>query len=131
MDPYGLVSKAGVWHWVEERESGIEVTVRVPCDRFDLFRRLFAAQPTELPDYDGESERVTARLSYPVLSAVRHLLAFSDQVEKERAQRSQWLRPMVMSRSCRRASWVTRSRSSSGVSSASRKSEAVMSIWST
>ncbi|MGW0884053.1 helix-turn-helix transcriptional regulator [Streptomyces sp. NPDC002671] len=125
VDPYGLVSKAGVWYlvadrrgrprlfradrvhlahllddpvrrragveladaWevlrrqVEGRESGIEVTVRVPCDRFDLFRRLFAAQLTEVRDFDGESEWVTARLSYPVLSAVRHLLAFSDRVE--------------------------------------------------
>lgn len=46
-------------------------------------------------------------------------------------QSSQWPRPMEMSRSCRVASWVTRSRSSAGASRASRNSEAVISIWST
>ncbi|MFG2353576.1 helix-turn-helix transcriptional regulator [Streptomyces sp. NPDC048521] len=66
---------------VEEREDGVEVTVRVRRELLDLFRRMVAAQLTALPDDDGESAWVTARLSYPVLRAVRQLLAFSDRVE--------------------------------------------------
>ncbi|MBL1109674.1 YafY family transcriptional regulator [Streptomyces sp. 5-8] len=76
---------ADVWEvlrrQVEERENGVEVTVRVPRDLLDMFRRVAAAQLTDLPDDDGESEWVTARLTYPVLRAVRQLLAFSDRVE--------------------------------------------------
>lgn len=67
---------------VEERpEDGIDVTVRIRRERLDMFQRMAAAQLTALPDDDGESDWVTARLSYPVLRAVRQLLAFSDQVE--------------------------------------------------
>ncbi|AOR31962.1 DNA-binding transcriptional regulator [Streptomyces fodineus] len=66
---------------VEERRGGIDVTVRVRRDRLDLFQRIVAAELTAPPDDDGESEWVTARLSYPTLRAVRQLLAFSDQVE--------------------------------------------------
>jgi predicted DNA-binding transcriptional regulator YafY len=80
------VELADVWEvlrrQVEERpEDGIDVTVRVRRERLDMFQRMAAAQLTELPDDDGESEWVTARLSYPVLRAVRQLLAFSDNVE--------------------------------------------------
>ncbi|MEU6090346.1 YafY family protein [Streptomyces sp. NPDC047085] len=80
------VELADVWEvlrrQVEERpEDGIDVTVRVRRERLDMFQRMAAAQLTELPDDDGESEWVTARLSYPVLRAVRQLLAFSDTVE--------------------------------------------------
>ncbi|MGW7823301.1 helix-turn-helix transcriptional regulator [Streptomyces puniciscabiei] len=66
---------------VEEQQGGIEVTVRVRRERFDMFQRVAAAQLTAVPDDDGESEWVTARLTYPVLPAVRQLLGFSDQVE--------------------------------------------------
>ncbi|OXY90809.1 helix-turn-helix transcriptional regulator [Streptomyces diastatochromogenes] len=80
------VELADVWEvlrrQVEERpEDGIDVTVRIRRERLDMFQRMAAAQLTELPDDDGESEWVTARLSYPVLRAVRQLLAFSDQVQ--------------------------------------------------
>ncbi|MER6073045.1 YafY family protein [Streptomyces sp. NPDC001817] len=67
---------------VEERPGdGVDVTVRVRRERLDMFQRMMAAQLTELPDDDGESDWVTARLTYPALRAVRQLLAFSDQVE--------------------------------------------------
>ncbi|MEV6114322.1 WYL domain-containing protein [Streptomyces sp. NPDC052109] len=66
---------------VEERKGGVDVTVRVRRERLDLFQRIVAADLSGPPDDDGESEWVTARLTYPVLRAVRQLLAFSDQVE--------------------------------------------------
>ncbi|GHI04801.1 DNA-binding transcriptional regulator [Streptomyces cellostaticus] len=80
------VELADVWEvlrrQVEERpQDGIDVTVRIRRERLDMFQRMTAAQLTELPDDDGESDWVTARLSYPALRAVRQLLAFSDQVE--------------------------------------------------
>ncbi|MFJ9868796.1 helix-turn-helix transcriptional regulator [Streptomyces sp. NPDC101165] len=80
------VELADVWEvlrrHVEERpEHGIDVTVRIRRERLDMFQRMAASQLTELPDDDGESDWVTARLTYPVLRAVRQLLAFSDQVE--------------------------------------------------
>ncbi|MEU9368388.1 YafY family protein [Streptomyces avermitilis] len=125
VDPYGLVSKAGVWYlvadrrakpqlfradrvrsanlladpvrrrpgveladaWevlrrrVEERPSEIEVTVRVRRDRLDMFRRLSASSLAALPEDDGESEWVTARLSYGFVREARQLLMFSDLVE--------------------------------------------------
>ncbi|WP_336116098.1 helix-turn-helix transcriptional regulator [Streptomyces sp. PTD9-10] len=79
------VELADVWEvlrrQVEERpEDGIDVTVRIRRERLDMFQRMAAGQLTGLPD-DGESDWVTALLSYPVLRAVRQLLAFSDQVE--------------------------------------------------
>ncbi|MGW5432685.1 helix-turn-helix transcriptional regulator [Streptomyces sp. NPDC004059] len=80
------VELADVWEalrrQVEDRpEDGIDVTVRVRRARLDMFQRVMAAQLTELPDDDGESDWVTARLTFPVPRAVRQLLAFSDQVE--------------------------------------------------
>ncbi|MFF8729602.1 helix-turn-helix transcriptional regulator [Streptomyces sp. NPDC015171] len=66
---------------VEEREDGVQVTVRVRREALDMFQRMAAAQLTALPEDDGASEWVVARLSYPVLRAVRQLLAFSDRVE--------------------------------------------------
>ncbi|MGW2100878.1 helix-turn-helix transcriptional regulator [Streptomyces olivaceoviridis] len=79
------VELADVWELlrrqVEEREDGIEVTVRVRRELLDMFQRMAAAQLTALPEDDGASEWVTARLAYPVLRAVRQLLAFSDRVE--------------------------------------------------
>ncbi|MEU1463597.1 YafY family protein [Streptomyces sp. NPDC005727] len=80
------VELADVWEvlrrQVEERPGdGVDVTVRVRRERLDMFRRMAAAQLTEVPDDDGVSDWVTARLSYPVLRAVRQLLGFSDQVE--------------------------------------------------
>ncbi|MFI6356801.1 helix-turn-helix transcriptional regulator [Streptomyces sp. NPDC050743] len=80
------VELADVWEvlrrQVEDRpEDGIDVTVRVRRARLDMFQRVMAAQLTELPDDDGESDWVTARLTFPVRRAVRQLLAFSDQVE--------------------------------------------------
>lgn len=79
------VELADVWEelrrQVEERPGGIEVTVRVRRERLDMFRRMAAADLTDLPEDDGEGDWVTARLTYPVLRAVRQLLAFSDQVE--------------------------------------------------
>ncbi|MER6542872.1 YafY family protein [Streptomyces sp. NPDC001250] len=66
---------------VEEREGGIEVTVRVRRERLDMFRRVAAAHLAAPPDNDGESEWIIVRLAYPVLAAVRQLLAFSDRVE--------------------------------------------------
>ncbi|MGW1050232.1 helix-turn-helix transcriptional regulator [Streptomyces sp. NPDC002521] len=66
---------------VEEREGGIEVTVRVRRERLDMFRRVAAAHLAAPPDDDGESEWIIVRLAYPVLAAVRQLLAFSDRVE--------------------------------------------------
>ncbi|MGW7266408.1 helix-turn-helix transcriptional regulator [Streptomyces sp. NPDC054842] len=125
VDPYGLVSKAGVWYlvadrrggpqlfradrvrsatllaepvrrrpgveladaWevlrrqVEERPGGVDVTVRVPRSRLDMFLRLNAAALGELPEDDGESEWVTARLSYGVVQEARSLLAFADRIE--------------------------------------------------
>ncbi|MET7885867.1 YafY family protein [Streptomyces avermitilis] len=125
VDPYGLVSKAGVWYlvadrrakpqlfradrvrsaalladpvrrrpgveladaWevlrrqVEERPGGIEVTVRVRRERLDMFRRLNASSLAALPEDDGESAWVTARLSYGFVREARQLLMFSDLVE--------------------------------------------------
>ncbi|GGW74324.1 transcriptional regulator [Streptomyces lucensis JCM 4490] len=79
------VELADVWEalrrQVEEREDGIEVTVRIRREHLDMFRRMAASQLTAPPDDDGDSEWVTARLAYPVLRAVRQLLAFSDRVE--------------------------------------------------
>ncbi|MEU1708954.1 YafY family protein [Streptomyces sp. NPDC005706] len=80
------VELADVWEvlrrQVEERPGdGVDVTVRVRRERLDMFRRMAAAQLTDIPDDDGEGDWVTARLSYPVLRAVRQLLGFSDQVE--------------------------------------------------
>ncbi|MFF0854866.1 helix-turn-helix transcriptional regulator [Streptomyces sp. NPDC003280] len=67
---------------VEDRPGdGVDVTVRVRRERLDMFRRMAAAQLTEVCDDDGASDWVTARLTYPVLRAVRQLLGFSDQVE--------------------------------------------------
>ncbi|MEU0008499.1 YafY family protein [Streptomyces sp. NPDC006314] len=66
---------------VEDRADGVEVTVRVRRELLDMFQRMVASQLTALPDDDGASEWVTARLSYPVLRAVRQLLVFSDRVE--------------------------------------------------
>jgi predicted DNA-binding transcriptional regulator YafY len=125
VDPYGLVSKAGVWYlvadrrglprlfradrvhsaavldtpvkrrpgveladaWavlrrrVEERPGGIDVTVRVRRDRLDLFLRLMAPYLRELPEDDGASAWVTARLRLGVVGEARQLLQFSDRVE--------------------------------------------------
>ncbi|AWT45627.1 MULTISPECIES: helix-turn-helix transcriptional regulator [Streptomyces] len=125
VDPYGLVSKAGVWYlvadrrakpqlfradrvrsatvlddpvrrrpgveladvWevlrrqVEDRPGGLEVTVRVRRDRLGMFQRMTAASLVDLPDDDGTSEWVTARLSYGFVREARQLLAFSDRVE--------------------------------------------------
>jgi predicted DNA-binding transcriptional regulator YafY len=79
------VELADVWEalrrQVEEQPHGIEVTVRVRRERLDMFQRIAAAHLTAPPDDDGESDWVTARLTYPVLRAVRQLLPFSDQVE--------------------------------------------------
>ncbi|MEU3528511.1 WYL domain-containing protein [Streptomyces sp. NPDC038707] len=79
------VELAEVWEelrqWVEERGTGIEVTVRVRRELADMFRRLVAAQLTAEPEDDGESPWVTARLAYPTLRAVRQLLGLSDRVE--------------------------------------------------
>ncbi|MFI9243109.1 helix-turn-helix transcriptional regulator [Streptomyces sp. NPDC053086] len=76
---------ADVWEalrrQVEDRENEIEVTVRIRRDLLDMFQRIVTAQLTALPDGDGKSEWVTARLAYPSLRAVRQLLAFSDRVE--------------------------------------------------
>ncbi|MER6454754.1 YafY family protein [Streptomyces sp900105245] len=79
------VELADVWEvlrrQVEDRENGVEVTVRLRREHLDMFHRMAAAQLTALCGDDGESEWVTARLSYPVLRAVRQLLAFSDRLE--------------------------------------------------
>ncbi|MET8767731.1 YafY family protein [Streptomyces sp. NPDC004658] len=79
------VELADVWELlrreVEERENEVEVTVRVRRELLDMFQRMAAAQLTAPPEDDGTSEWVTARLAYPVLRAVRQLLAFSDRVE--------------------------------------------------
>ncbi|GHH26433.1 helix-turn-helix transcriptional regulator [Streptomyces rubradiris] len=66
---------------VEEREAGVEVTVRVRRELADMFRRMAAAELTAELEDDGESPWVTARLAYPALRAVRQLLVFSDRVE--------------------------------------------------
>ncbi|MET7697149.1 MULTISPECIES: helix-turn-helix transcriptional regulator [unclassified Streptomyces] len=125
VDPYGLVSKAGVWYlvadrratpqlfradrvrsatllpdpverrpgveladaWevlrrqVEQRPGGIDVTVRVQRSRLDLFLRLTASALGEPPEDDGESEWVTARLSYGDVREARSLLVFVDGLE--------------------------------------------------
>jgi predicted DNA-binding transcriptional regulator YafY len=125
VDPYGLVSKAGVWYlvadrrggprlfradrvrsarltdepvrrrpgieladvWevlrrqVEERPGGIDVTVRVRRDRFDLFLRLHGGALTEPPEDDRVSPWVTARLAYGLVGEARPLLAFGDRLE--------------------------------------------------
>ena len=125
VDPYGLVSKGGVWYlvadrrgrprlfradrvrsarltdvpvrrrpgveladaWevlrrqVEERPGGIDVTVRVRRDRFDLFLRLHGGALAEQPEDDGASPWVTARLVYGVVGEARPLLAFGDRLE--------------------------------------------------
>ncbi|WP_327431894.1 MULTISPECIES: helix-turn-helix transcriptional regulator [unclassified Streptomyces] len=125
VDPYGLVSKAGVWYlvadrrgkpqlfradrvgtatllpdpvrrrpgvelgdaWevlrrqVEERPGGLEVTVRVQRSRLDMFLRLNASALSELPEDDGTSEWVVARLSHGSIREARTLLAFGDTVE--------------------------------------------------
>ncbi|PKW10210.1 Predicted DNA-binding transcriptional regulator YafY, contains an HTH and WYL domains [Streptomyces sp. 1222.5] len=79
------IELADVWEMlrrqVEDRENGVEVTVRLRREHLDMFQRMAAAQLTALSGDDGESEWVTARLSYPVLRAVRQLLAFSDRLE--------------------------------------------------
>ena len=70
---------------VEERPGGLDVTVRVRRDRLDLFLRLMAPYlselPSELPEDDGESAWVTARLAFGVVGEARQLLQFSDRVE--------------------------------------------------
>ncbi|MGW6013606.1 helix-turn-helix transcriptional regulator [Streptomyces sp. NPDC055210] len=66
---------------VEERSGGIDVTVRVRRDRFDLFLRLHGGTLTEPPADDGTSEWVVARLAYGVVGEARPLLAFGDRLE--------------------------------------------------
>ena len=66
---------------VEERPGGIEVTARLRREHLDMFRRMAAEQLAGPPEDDGEGDWVTVRLTYPVLRAVRQLLAFSDRVE--------------------------------------------------
>ncbi|PSM37837.1 DNA-binding transcriptional regulator [Streptomyces dioscori] len=66
---------------VEERPGGIDVTVRVRRDRFDLFLRLHGGTLTEPPEDDGTSEWVVARLAYGVVGEARPLLAFGDRLE--------------------------------------------------
>ncbi|MBL1086660.1 YafY family transcriptional regulator [Streptomyces actinomycinicus] len=66
---------------VEEREGGVEVTVRLRREFLDMFQRITASMLKAPPDDDGAGEWVTARLVYPSLRAVRQLLAFSDRVE--------------------------------------------------
>jgi hypothetical protein len=66
---------------VEQRPGGIDVTVRVRRDRLDLFLRLMAPYLRELPEDDGESAWVTARLRIGVVGEARQLLQFSDRVE--------------------------------------------------
>lgn len=79
------VELADVWELlrrqVEERPGGLDVTVRVRRDRLDRFLRINASSLVELPDDDGESTWVTARLAYGVLGEARQLLQFSDRVE--------------------------------------------------
>ncbi|CAM5746513.1 hypothetical protein STAFG_7864 [Streptomyces afghaniensis 772] len=66
---------------MEERPSGLDVTVRVRRDRLDMFLRLTAFLPSEFLDDDGESEWATVRLTYGLLPETRQLLVFGDQVE--------------------------------------------------
>ncbi|MGW5199392.1 hypothetical protein [Streptomyces spiralis] len=66
---------------MEERPGGIDVTVRVRRAHPDMFLRLHGSSLAGLPDDDGQSEWVTARMSYGVLRAVRQLLGFSGRVE--------------------------------------------------
>ncbi|MGP4045184.1 helix-turn-helix transcriptional regulator [Streptomyces sp. 2A115] len=66
---------------VEERPGGIAVTVRVRRDRFDLFLRLHGGALSELPEDDGASPWVTARLAYEFVGEARLLLAFGDRLE--------------------------------------------------
>ncbi|NGO07676.1 YafY family transcriptional regulator [Streptomyces sp. HC44] len=125
VEPYGLVSKGGIWYlvadrrgkprlfradrvrsarlldepvrrrpgveladaWevlrrqVEERPDGLDVTVRVRRDRLDMFERLLASSLAALPDDDGHSEWVTARLTFGFVGEARQLLQFADRVE--------------------------------------------------
>jgi len=66
---------------VEERPGGIDVTVRVRRDRFDLFLRLHGGTLTEPPEDDGASDWVVARLAYGLVGEARPLLAFGDRLE--------------------------------------------------
>ncbi|MCF3133434.1 helix-turn-helix transcriptional regulator [Streptomyces olivochromogenes] len=66
---------------VEDRPGGVDVTVRVHRERLGLFLRLTAPSLAEPPEDDGESEWVTARLTYPAVLAARQLLVFADRVE--------------------------------------------------
>ncbi|MEU0408885.1 YafY family protein [Streptomyces griseorubiginosus] len=79
------VELAEVWEelrrQVEERPGGVDVTVRVRRDRLDLFQRLMTPYLAELPEGDGASGWVTARLVFGAVVEARQLLMFSDRVE--------------------------------------------------
>ncbi|MEU6240258.1 WYL domain-containing protein [Streptomyces sp. NPDC047024] len=80
------IELADVWEvllrQVEDWPDGaIDVTVRVRRERLDFFLRIAGPHLAELPPDAGEEEWVVARMTFPVLRAVRQLLGFSDQVE--------------------------------------------------
>ncbi|WP_086562707.1 helix-turn-helix transcriptional regulator [Streptomyces africanus] len=71
----------GLRRQVEERPSGLDVTVRVRRERLDMFLRLTDFVPAHVLDDDGESEWASVRLTYGFLPETRQLLVFADEVE--------------------------------------------------
>lgn len=89
------VELAQVWEQlrqqVEDRPAEVRVTARVRRGRLDMFQRIVGRTVIGLPDgappaSDGEEHSdpdswVTVQLAFPVLPAVRQLLAFGTDVE--------------------------------------------------
>ncbi|MFJ1744847.1 helix-turn-helix transcriptional regulator [Streptomyces sp. NPDC088116] len=79
------VELADVWallrREVEVRPTDVFVRARVRISRLDMFLRIQGVQLTEEPVTEADGEWARVRLAYPLLGAVRSLLAFGENVE--------------------------------------------------
>lgn len=79
------VELADVWavlrRDVEVRPTDVRVQARVRVSRLDMFLRIQGVQLTEEPVTEADGGWARVRLAYPLLGAVRSLLAFGENVE--------------------------------------------------
>lgn len=79
------IELAQVWHHlrreVEDRSTGVRVTVRVRRERLDMVTRIAGGYFTAPPVPEASSDEWSrVELVYPVLEAVRHLMQFGTDV---------------------------------------------------
>ncbi|QNP67786.1 helix-turn-helix transcriptional regulator [Streptomyces genisteinicus] len=79
------IELAQVWHHlrreVEDRSTGVRVTVRVRRERLDMVTRIAGGYFTAPPVPEASSDELSrVELVYPVLEAVRHLMQFGTDV---------------------------------------------------